>query len=63
MDLQDELIKIDRDPEKVNKMIIKLTDLGNEFVENRMDKLLKSKDVLTMPQREQWIHQMIFTSG
>jgi Spy/CpxP family protein refolding chaperone len=62
LDLQEEIARSDRDPKKVNKIILKLTDLGNKFTKNRVDALLKSKDALTMPQREMWLEQMALSA-
>jgi len=62
LDLQEELSNPDRNPEKVNKLILKATDLANDFALNRVDALLKVKDVLTIPQRQLWLHRDMFAA-
>ncbi|MBW2591207.1 MAG: hypothetical protein JRD71_10915 [Deltaproteobacteria bacterium] len=55
LDLQTEINKVEVDPKSIDKLIIKITDLGTKLLENRVNGFLKSKDVLTVPQRKMLI--------
>ena len=55
LDLQTEINKVETDPKNIDKIILKITDLGTKLLENRVNSLLKSKDVLTVPQRKMLI--------
>ncbi len=55
LDLQTEIHKVEVDPKSIDKIILKITDLGTKLLENRVNSLLKSKDVLTVPQRKMLI--------
>ena len=55
LDLQTEINKVEVDPKSIDKIILKITDLGTKLLENRVNSLLKSKDVLTVPQRKMLI--------
>ena len=55
LDLQTEINKVEVDPQSIDKIILKITDLGTKLLENRVNGFLKSKDVLTVPQRKMLI--------
>jgi len=55
LDLQTEINKVETDPKSIDKIILKITDLGTKLLENRVNGFLKSKDVLTVPQRKMLI--------
>ncbi|MEA3438247.1 MAG: hypothetical protein U9R43_17420 [Thermodesulfobacteriota bacterium] len=55
LDLQTEINQVEVDPKSIDKIILKITDLGTKLLENRVNGFLKSKDVLTVPQRKMLI--------
>ncbi len=55
LDLQTEIHKVEVDPKSIDKIILKITDLGTKLLENRVNSLLKTRDVLTVPQRKMLI--------
>lgn len=55
LDLQTEINKVEVDPKSIDKLILKITDLGTKLLENRVNGFLKSKDVLTVPQKKMLI--------
>lgn len=63
LDLEDEMNKDMVDDKKVNKIILTLTDIGieylNDFVENR----LKTIEVLNLEQRKKLLHLLFIASG
>ena len=63
IDLEAELLRDERDPEKVNKLILNLTDLGTQLLDNKVDHFLRAKDVLTVPQKQRLLHAMMIASG
>ncbi len=62
-DLERELIKDAVDDKKVNKIILSLTDLGLDLLNNRVEHRLKAKDVLTVVQKKKLLHAMFIASG
>jgi Spy/CpxP family protein refolding chaperone len=62
-DLERELIKDAVDDKKVNKIILSLTDLGLDLLNNRVEHRLKAKDVLTVAQKKKLLHAMFIASG
>jgi len=63
LDLQDELLEEDRDVEKINKIIIKITDLGLDLLNTKVDHFIKAKDVLTLAQKNKLLHIMMMAPG
>jgi len=59
IDLQVELFKDDRDSDKINKIILTITDLGTGLMDNRVVHFLKAKDVLTLPQKKALLHSFL----
>ncbi len=59
IDLQVELFKDDRDSDKINKIILTITDLGTRLMDNRVVHFLKAKDVLTLPQKKALLHSIL----
>ena len=55
LDLQTEINKVEVDPKSIDKLILKITELGTKLLENRVNGFLKSKDVLTVPQKKMLI--------
>lgn len=55
LDLQTEINKVEVDPKRIDNIILKITDLGTKLLENRVNGFLKSKDVLTVPQKKMLI--------
>jgi Spy/CpxP family protein refolding chaperone len=62
-DLEDELSKDTVDDKKANKIIMSLTDLGVELLNNRIEHRLKAKDVLTLEQKKMLLHALFIASG
>ncbi len=56
LDLQAELSKDKRDSDKMNKIVMAITDLGTRLVDNRVVHFLKAKDVLTIAQKKAVLH-------
>ncbi len=56
IDLQVEMFKDKRDSEKINKIVLTITDLGTQLLDNRVVHFLKAKDVLTVPQKKALLH-------
>ena len=62
-DLEDELSKDTVDDKKANKIIMSLTDLGVDLLNNRVEHRLKAKDVLTLEQKRRLLHALFMASG
>lgn len=62
IDLQVELLKDERDSDKINKTILTITDLGTRLMDNRVVHFLKTKDVLTIPQKKALLHSVSMLS-
>ncbi len=56
IDLRVEMFKDKRDSDKINKIILTITDLGTQLLDNRVVHFLKAKDVLTVPQKKALLH-------
>ena len=56
IDLQVELFKDERDSDKINNIVLTITDLGTQLMDNRVVHFLKAKDVLTVPQKKALLH-------
>ena len=56
IDLEVELLKDKRDSDKTNKIVIAITDLGTQLMDNRVVHFLKAKDVLTVAQKKALLH-------
>jgi len=63
IDLQVELFKDDRDSDKINKIILNITDLGTRLMDNRVVHFLKAKDVLTLSQKKALLHSILVLQG
>ncbi len=61
--LEDELSKDTVNDQKVNDIILSLTDLGVDLLKNRVDHRLKAKDVLTVEQKKKLLHALFIASG
>ncbi len=53
LDLQDQIEAEVRDPQKANKIVMAIIDLGTKRLENRVNHILKAKDVLTVEQKKE----------
>jgi Spy/CpxP family protein refolding chaperone len=62
-DLEDELSKDTVNDQKVNDIILSLTDLGVDLLKNRVDHRLKAKDILTLEQKKELLHALFMASG
>ena len=62
-DLEDELSKDKVNDQKVNNIILSLTDLGVDLLNNRVEHRLKAKDVLTLEQKRRLLHALFMASG
>ena len=62
-DLEDELSKDAVDDKKVNRIILSLTDLGVDLLNNLIEHRLKAKDVLTVAQKKKILHALFMASG
>ena len=56
IDLQVEMFKEKRDSDKINKILLTITDLGTRLMDNRVVHFLKAKDVLTIQQKKALLH-------
>jgi len=63
IDLKVELSKDDRDSDKMNKIILTITDLGTRLMDNRVVHFLKAKDILTLPQKKALLHSILVLQG
>ena len=59
LDLQDELLSPKRDPKRVNRLITSIVDTGTKIIENKVNHILKAKDVLTLEQKMTLFHMML----
>jgi hypothetical protein len=59
LDLEEEIQAEKRDPQKVNKIIMRIVNLGTKIIENRIDHILWAKDVLTVEQKKELLHMMM----
>ena len=59
LDLQEELEKDEVDAQKVDAIILKITDLGTKLMDARVNGMLKSKDVLNATQKKILLHSMM----
>ena len=62
LDLQDEILSDERNPQEVNKIILAITDIGTKLIDNRVNYILKAKDVLTLEQKKELFHIMLLMS-
>ena len=62
-DLEDELSKDTVDDKKANKIILSLTDLGVDLLNNRVEHRLKAKEVLPLEQKKRLLHALLMASG
>ncbi len=63
IELQLELFKDRRDSEKMNRLLLTITDLGTQLMDNRVVHFLKAKDVLTVAQKKKLLHSVSMLSG
>ena len=61
--LQIELFKSDRSSDKMNRLLLTITDLGTQLMDNRVVHFLKAKDVLTVAQKKKLLHSVSMLSG
>jgi hypothetical protein len=59
IDLQKEMVQEQRDSDKINKIILKITELGTEQLDNRVVHFLKAKDILTLDQKKKLFHAVL----
>jgi hypothetical protein len=59
LDLQGEMKAVNQNPENVNKIIMDITDIGAELIDNRVNYILKAKDVLTPDQKKQLLQMIL----
>jgi hypothetical protein len=59
LDLQDEILAVERNPQKINTIIMTIVDLGTKLIDNKVNHFLKSKDVLTVEQKKELLHMML----
>ena len=62
LDLQDEILSDERNPQKVNKIILAIIKIGTNLINNQVNYILKAKDVLTLEQKKELLHMMLLTS-
>ena len=58
IDLVPELSKDELDSDKIDKIVLTITDLGTQLMDNRVVHFLKAKDVLTIPQKKALLHSL-----
>ncbi len=49
--------------EKVKKIMVAIIDLGTKHLENRVNHILKAKDVLTVEQKKELLHNLLMMSN
>jgi hypothetical protein len=59
LDLQDEILAVERQPQKINTIIMTIADLSTKLIDNQVNYILKSKDVLTVEQKRELLHMMM----
>jgi len=59
LDLQDEMKATDQNPEKVNNIVLVITDIGAKRIDNRVNYILNAKDVLTSDQKKQLLQMIL----
>jgi hypothetical protein len=59
LDLQGEMKAANQNPENVNKIIMDITDIGAELIDNRVNYILKAKDILTPDQKKQLLQMIL----
>lgn len=63
IDLVAELSKDERDSDKIDKIVLTITDLGTQLMDNRVVHFLKTKDVLTVAQKKTLLHAFSMIRG
>jgi Spy/CpxP family protein refolding chaperone len=63
VDLRSEIDREQRDPQKIDKIIMDIVDLIVQSMENHVNHVLKSKDVLTLEQKKELLHMMMGRIG
>jgi len=63
LDLQDEIQAEVRDTKKINKIIMDITSINTEIINNRVNHTLKAKDALTVEQKKELLHMILMMSG
>ena len=58
LDLQNAILSDERNPQEVNKIILAIADIGTKLIDNRVNYILKAKDVLTLEQKKELFHMM-----
>ena len=56
IDLHNEILAVERNPQKINTIIITIVDLGTKLIDNQVNYILKSKDLLTLEQKKELLH-------
>jgi hypothetical protein len=59
LDLQDEMKAAKQNPKNVAKIIKDITDIGARLIDNRVNYILKAKDVLTLDQKKQLLQMIL----
>lgn len=62
LDLVDEILTEKRDPKKVDEIIMNIVDAGTRLIDNRINHILKAKDVLTLDQKRELFYLMMMGS-
>jgi len=62
LDLQAELLSPKRNPQKVNRLIKSMADIGTKMIDNKVDHILKAKDVLNLEQKMALFHMMLMVA-
>ena len=61
LDLETELTKADVESQNVNQIIMDITELGTQIIDNDIDHFLKAKDVLTTYQKKKVLHLIMMS--
>ncbi|MHC4187438.1 MAG: hypothetical protein ACYSRQ_04515 [Planctomycetota bacterium] len=59
LDLEEQLTEDEVDPEKVNEIVMDITELAVELLDNQIESFLKVKDVLTVDQKKQVLNMLL----
>jgi len=62
LDLQAELLSPKRNPQKVNRLITGIADIGTKMIDNKVNHILKAKDVLNLEQKMALFHMMLMVA-
>lgn len=63
LDLQNEIMADEIKTENVDRLLLEITDQATKLIKNKVNHMLKSKDVLTTDQKKKLIHILMIMEG